>query len=857
MIPDEKGLSESEARELLEKYGANELKGKARKSALALFLSQFNNILLILLILAALVAIVVSDEMLEPIAIFAAVLISATIGFVQEYRAEDAMESLKRIAPMRARVMREGKDVMILAHELVPGDIVTLEAGDRVPADLRILWAVNLRADESALTGESVSAGKSEKGSPSEGALYMGTTITHGRAMARVVYTGMRTEMGKIAQSLTGEEGPTPLQRTLDSLGRQIGIAGIALCVIFFVWGLARAEDPTRMLILAVSLAVAAVPEGLPTTVAITLAIGMQHMARRNAIVRRLPAVETLGSVTVICSDKTGTITKNQMTVRKLFIDGKICEVTGAGYTESGKIACKKTKTLETLVNAAVLCNYSNVSSTGAVTGDPMEAALLVLAGKAGESAADIRTRNPMITEKAFDSERKMMTTIDRVGGGAVAFTKGAPERLLSKCSRVMVEGRISKLTKEEKGRILHVNSELASSSLRVIAFASRELRGVEEEAEVEHDLVFLGLAGMSDPPRDEIKEAVATCRRAGIRPVMITGDNEQTARAIAIEIGLLETGMKVITGEKLDVMSDRELRNVINSVAVYARVSPEHKLRIIDALKAKKEIVAMTGDGVNDAPALKRADIGVAMGTGTDVAKDASEIVLTDDNFATIVKAVEYGRNIFDNIRNFVRFQFSTNIAALSIMFISPFLSLPLPLRPIQILWINVIMDGPPALALGLEPSTKDVMGRPPRNQEMGILSGIGPSILLTGILMTAGTLFILWSEPSGTPDLAKRALTMTFTAFVVFQLFNAFNCRSERRSLLSKPLSNTFLLAAVFASALLQLLIIYNPLLQQVFHTVPLSAGDWVKIIAVASTIIIAEEIRKLLARRNESKR
>ena len=854
-----KGLSSAEAAERFAKYGANELERKSRVTVLELLLEQFNNFIIILLLIAAAISFIVAKQALEATAILVAALLSVFLSTAQEYQGERAMEALIKMTALKARVVRNGEERVLETRELVPGDVVIVDEGDKVPADLEILKSTGLLVDESMLTGESATVEKDSELSGEGKLLYMGTVVARGRATCIVKETGMGTMMGRIVKTLRVKEEKTPLQKKLDWLARRIGLAGIVACIVIFFMGVVI--YPMRwdeMFLIAVTLAVASVPEGLATTVTITLAIGMKQMASRNAIVRKLLAVESLGSVTVICTDKTGTITQNRMTARKVFVDMKEIEVTGEGYDGPGQLLHNKEPlgrpcgTLEKLLKTAALCNGSSITRTGGradAVGDPTEVALLVLAEKAGLDYRKLRSASPSEGDPLFDARKRLMVSVNRTREGRVAFVKGAFESVIERCDKIMTEKGESTLRETEKKRLSKENEALAERGLRVLALACRKLGKRDNVHNAENGLVFLGLIGMIDPPRAEVYEAVKQCMESGIRVVMITGDNPLTARAIAREVGIFRGGDRVLTGTELSAMSDRELGTIADSVSVYARVMPEQKLRIVSALKASGNIVAMTGDGVNDVPSLKMADVGVSMGSGTDVSKESSEVILADDNFATIVSAVKYGRNIYENIRNFVRFQFSTNVAAVAAMFIVPFSRLPLPFTPIDLLWINIIMDGPPALALGLEPPRDDLMKRKPRNPKESIISGLMPGIITTGAVMCIGTIILLMLAERRDPS---ETMTMAFTGFVVFQLFNALNCRSIGDSLFSGFWKNRYLMLALAASAALQLCIVYLPPLQEVFKTTALELEDWALILAVASSVLVVEEVRKFLLRR-----
>ncbi|MDI6798972.1 MAG: calcium-transporting P-type ATPase, PMR1-type [Candidatus Aenigmarchaeota archaeon] len=858
------GLSRTEAEYRLKKYGANEITKKRRINALEILFRQFKSILIIILLIATAIS-GFMGKFTDATIIFVVVVLNTILGFAQEYKAEKAVEAMKRLAVPNARVMRDGKEIVIPASELVPGDLILLEEGDRVPADARLIDVINLTVDESALTGESVPVEKEVKTlgevpiAERKNMVFMGTFVTYGRAKAIITDTGMRTEFGKIAGLVQAtKEERTPLQVKLDKLGWQLGLIVLILTVAVFTIGIVEKRPPYDMFLVSVALAVSAVPEGLPAVVTITLAFGLRRMARRNSIIRRLSAVETLGSTTIIVSDKTGTITKNEMTVKKILVSNKIIDVSGVGYKPEGefykdskKFDPKKDSDLMSLLKIGFLCNNAKLEKEDGwhIIGDPTEGALIVLAEKAGAHAF----KESRIAELPFDSKRKRMSTVYREKNEKIAYVKGAPEEILKLCTRIQENGEERRISEKEKEEILKVGRDFASKGLRVLAFAYKRLpKDLEKftKKNVEESLTFVGLTGMMDPPRKEAKEAIQLCENAGIKVVMITGDHRETATAIAKELNLLKEGSRVLIGYELDKISDDELEDIVEEVSIYARVSPEHKVRIVKALKKKNHVVAMTGDGVNDAPALKLADIGVAMGIrGTDVAKEASDMVLADDNFATIVSAVEEGRTIYDNIRKLVRFLLSANFDEIFVVVLAVLAGLPLPFLPIHILWINLLTDSFPALSLGVEPKEEDVMRRKPRDPKKGILSGILFYILAAGSLACLVTIALFtWELVSGIKMgldmkyVEEKARTMAFTVSVFFELFFIFNCRSERHSAFkTKPFSNKYLLAAVALSVLLQLFVIHVPFVQPYFGTVPLSLIDWLKIILFAGSALV----------------
>jgi len=813
----EDGLSSLEASKRLERYGRNELVEEKKAGPLKLFLTQFMDILIILLILAAVASYLVGDVLDSAVILFV-VVVNATVGFIQEYRAEKAMEKLKGLVSTEAVVIRDGKPARIPSSELTIGDIVVIEEGDNVPADLRLIEAYDLRIDESALTGESIPVQKTCENPEDERDVlaFMDSNVVSGRGKGAVIAVGMDTSIGRIAEMIQEEEGRTPLQEKIASLGKNLGLIAVVVCALVFGLQFLKGIPLVETFMTAVSLAVASVPEGLPAILTLTLALGMQRMARSNAIVRRLLAVETLGSCSVICTDKTGTLTHNQMTVRE-------SEITSE---EMGFLIC-------------ALCNNATISGERAI-GDPTDAAILMFADEHGYRRDELEKKYPRLMEIPLDSTRKRMSTINRFEDGRYLLVKGAPEIVLERCSYIDEEGAVRSLEDEEVKGWLSRLDEMTSKALRVLALAYRRLPDDEDD---ERNLVFVGLIGMMDPPRKEAADAIETCKKAGINVVMITGDHKDTAVAIARELGLMENGM-ALTGRELDEMDDREFMDVVEDVRVYARVFPEQKVRIVEALQGRGHVVAMTGDGVNDAPALKKAAIGVAMGSGTDVAKESSDMVLQDDNFATIVRAVQEGRTIFDNIRRFVKFQLSTNVGAILTIVSASLVNIPVPFNPIQILWINIIMDGPPAQSLGVEPPEADIMLRKPESED--ILPGRNLlRIILAGAVMAAGTLG-LYGYMLSTGAGLSRAMTVAFTVFVMFQIFNVFNCKS------GTGLSNRTLIVAVAASLILQVLVVYLKPLEGIFRTVPLTAMDWVLIVLVASLILIMEAVLRFADQR-----
>src|SRR5881396_2789353 len=905
------GLDSQEAARRLSRFGANELVQTARVNPLRILLSQFVDVLVIVLIIAAIISAALgllqgeNADLYDAVLIIVIVVMNAILGFVQEYRAERSLEALKNLAAPKAHILREGGIVAVPSRELVPGDVAVLTAGDRIPADARLFEVASLRVNEASLTGESLPVSKAVDALPRDSFLgdrknmvFMGTAVDGGRGKAVIVETGMATQLGTIAglvQQETKEE--TPLQKQLDRLGRQIGIAILSAAALIFGIGVLR--DPGHielMFLTAVGLAVAAIPEGLPAIVTISLALGLQRMIRRGALIRKLPAVEALGAASVICSDKTGTLTKGEMNVRILLAGPRSYEVTGEGFDPKGTVKADgplvdlaADAALRKLLECGVLCNDATLKrerDRWVVEGDPTEGALVVAAVRAGLDVGAVRTRWPRVAEVAFTSERKKMSTLHAalppsevqeilaVPEGErhqrlqdlnlVLHVKGAPERILAACSHHVVDGERKPLSDNDRRQHLFRNQELATRALRVIAHATREFSGDVPpltEAALETDLTFLGFAGMMDAPRADAIEAIRRCKKAGIRVVMITGDHKLTAMAIAREMGILEEGEIALTGEELEKLSDEELLRQVERIRVYARVAPEHKMRIVDAWKKAGHIVAMTGDGVNDAPALKRANLGVAMGiTGTDVAKESADMVLTDDNFASVVAAVEEGRGIYENIRKFVAFLLSANAGEVLIMFIATLAIgdprfLPF-FVPVQLLWINLVTDGLPALALGVDPYPTDIMDRPPRNPKEGVLSrDILFLIVIVSAILTVGTLGVFFLELQEGAD-AVRARTVAFTTIVFFELFLVFSMRSPRQTIWQIGLfTNTKLILAVLASMALQVAVIYIPFLHGVFGTEPLTVLDWVETLLISFSAFAFVDVLKVVRRRMRS--
>jgi Ca2+-transporting ATPase len=845
-----RGLSAAAAAERLARFGPNEIAEGARRSPLRMLAAQFTDFMIVVLLGAAAISALIGEPE-DSVVILVIVVLNAIVGFVQEYRAERAMAALKQLAAAAARVVRDGGVADIRAPELVPGDVVLLEAGNVVPADVRLLESAPLRVEEAALTGESVPVDKrtaplADPAAPlgdRRNMAYKGTTVVYGRGRGVVVATGMQTELGRIAALLAGgSEGATPLQKRLAHFGKRITVACLVLCVAIFALGIARGEPFALMLLTAVSLAVAAIPEALPAVITTALALGAYRMVQQRALIRRLPAVETLGSVTRICSDKTGTLTENRMRVERLVIGGQTHAGGAAPRGEAGRL----------LFVAMALSNDAVAGGGPGATGDPTEVALLLAARAAGFEKDALAVDMPRVAEVPFDAERQRMTTVHRADDGVVAFTKGSPERVVERCATMLVGDAVLAIDRES---VLAEAGRMAASGLRVLALASRrwpEVPAAPTAEAVESGLTLLGLAGLMDPPRAEAFEAVALCKSAGIVPVMVTGDHPQTARAIAERLGIVAPGGRVVTGRELGDAPAAALRSEARGIAVFARVNPAQKIAIVEALQAAGECVAMTGDGVNDAPALKRADIGVAMGRiGTDVAREASAMTLLDDNFATIVAAVREGRRIYDNIRKFIRFVLGGNSGEIWTIAAAPLFGLPLPLLPIQILWVNLITDGLPGLALAVEPEEKNIMRRPPRPvSESVFANGLWQHVVWVGLLIGAICIAIqAWAIDRGSPAWQ----TMVFTALAFCQMYHVLAIRSERESTLAiGAFGNLPLTGAVLLTVVLQLALVYVPALNPIFDTQPLSAAELAVSALAPALVFVAVEIEKWLVRR-----
>ena len=865
------GLSSSEVEKRLAENGPNEIQAAKRTSAWKILLEQFKNILILILLIATVISLFLGHGV-ESIAIAVIVLFAVGLGFIQEYRAERAIEALREMAAPTASVFRDGVEVNIPSRDLVPGDVILLHTGDRIPADARLLDAFNLQAEEAALTGESIPVEKHTQKVPGDdlpvgdrkNMVYAGTIITYGRGRALVVATGMLTEFGKIAKLLqTIETGKTPLQQNLDKVGTVLARAAIVVVALIVALGVVRGQPFVDMLIFGIALAVAVVPEALPAVVTISLAIGVQKMVKRNALIRKLPAVETLGSTSVICSDKTGTLTKDEMTILQIYAGGQLFNVTGSGYAPVGEIktsdgtVAMPTDPLTQMLTAAVLaCDTQLVSSgegpvkTWDIKGDPTEGALVVAAAKAGLDKNKLDLSFPRVQEIPFSSETKRMTTLHQTQDGVTAHAKGAPEMILSGCDWILTPKGLEPLDEEKRLQVLSIARGMAEKALRVLAMASKQNVTLEN---AQTGMTFLGLAGMIDPPRPEVKDAITVCEQAGIRTVMITGDHPVTAQAVASELGLLAGGGRVVTGAELEEMTDDQLFREVGDISVYARVSPAHKLRVVAAWQAHENIVAMTGDGVNDAPALKKADIGIAMGiTGTDVTKEAAAMTLTDDNFASIVAAVEEGRGVFGNIKKYLMFLLSSNIGEIGLMAGSVLLGLPLPLTAVQILFVNLATDGLPALALSVDPPDIDLMKRKPRNPRTGIFTRPVVTLMsLGGIWSTIVNLGLFyWAINSGRST--SEAMTMVFVSLILIQFFKAYNYRSDRNSVFYKPFANKYLNYAILVDLIMLLLVIYVPFLHEAFDTYYLPLEDWLIALGLALTILPVLEIAKWMLRR-----
>lgn len=859
------GLANQEAASRLAQFGANELQAFRAVSPWAVFANQFKNVLIVILLVGATLSLFLG-HVVEATTIAVIVFLAALLGFAQEFRAERAIEALRRRAAPTATVIRQGEEKTVAARDLVPGDIIILRVGDKVPADGRLLEAVNLKIDEAILTGESAPVEKQSAVflqaqlplAERTNMAFAGTAVTYGRGKAVVVATAMNTEFGKIAQLLQAvETGRTPLQENLDHVGRVLARAALAVVAMIVLLGLWRGEPLVQMLIFGIALAVAVVPEALPAVVTASLALGVQRMAKRNALVRHLPAVETLGSTSVICSDKTGTLTKNEMTACKLFVSGEMFEVSGVGFEPQGKFfrggaAIEPHAPLLELARAGLLVNDATLvqrEGRWEIKGDPTEGALVVLAAKAGLDRGALDAEFPRVGEIPFTSETKRMSTLHSINGNLVAYAKGAPEVIVESCAKQLTEAGEVGLTDDDKKAILAAGRRLAGEALRVLAFAFKPNATLEN---AERQMTFLGLVGMIDPPRPEAKAAIAQCQQAGIRPVMITGDHPLTAEAVARQLGILGDG-RVVIGADLDAMSAAELEREAEHIAVYARVSPVHKLAVVTALQRRGQVVAMTGDGINDAPALRKADIGIAMGiTGTDVTREAAVMTLTDDNFASIVAAVEEGRAIFSNIKKFLMYLLSANIGEVLIITTAALMGLPPPLSAVQILYVNLATDGLPALALALDPPEADLMRRSPRRSRKSIFTQPVICLMLAGGIWSAIVnlgLFV-WLLHTGRP--LSEAMAMMFVLLVLIEFSKAYHFRSDHLSSFNKPLANRWLNLAVLWEVGLLTGVIYLNFLQRAFGTFSMSVQDWLLILTLALSLTPVLEFTKWLGRR-----
>lgn len=866
----EVGITTKEAKKRLNQVGPNKLDEGKKTPAILVFLAQFKDFMVLVLLAATLISGLIG-EVIDAITIMCIVLLNGILGYVQERKAEKSLDALKELSAPQMTVKRDGEWVKIPSAEVVPGDVVRIESGDRIGADIRLLHTNELRVDEASLTGESVPVHKKSQSLSSEeleigdqeNMLFMGTMITQGNGQGIVVGTGMKTEMGKIAHLLqTTETLVTPLQLRLEQLGKMLIAVALLLTALVVVIGLLQGHELNTMFLSGVSLAVAAIPEGLPAIVTVALALGVQRMIKRKGIVRKLPAVETLGCASVICSDKTGTLTQNKMTVTKLWSGGRYWDVTGTGYEPSGEflengksVLPEQNRELAQLLSFGLLASHAEIverkeekrfkkSQTDYVLdGDPTEGALVVAAKKAGYSREGLTKQYQVIHEFPFDSTRKMMSVIVRDRSGKrILITKGAPDVISSRTSLILKRDRSERMSAKGKQELEEAVATMAGEALRTIAIAFRVLdphEMIQTADQTEKELTFIGIQAMIDPPRPEVKDSIAECREAGIRTVMITGDHKITASAIARQLNILPNGGLVVDGQALSKMTDEELVEQIDRIFVFARVSPQHKLRIVQALQANGHIVAMTGDGVNDAPAIKAANIGIAMGiTGTDVAKEASSLILSDDNFATIKEAIKEGRNIYENIRKFIRYMMASNVGEILVMLFAMILGLPLPLAAIQILWVNLVTDGLPAMALGMDQAEGDVMKRKPRSPNEGVFArGLTWKIVSRGFMIGLVTLAAFWFVYQEHDADLTRAQTVAFLTLVMAQLIHVFDCRSEYSVYHRNPFENKYLVVAVLISTLLMLAVIYIPSLQPVFHTVPISLREWMLVLGLAA--------------------
>lgn len=862
------GLTTNKVDERIKKYGYNKLSGKKKKSTLQLFLAQLNDILIYILIVAAVLSVVVGKEFSDAIIITIVILINATVGVIQESKAEKALDALKAMSTPKALVKRNGETIEIPSEEVVPGDIIVLDAGRYIPCDLRLIESANLKIEESALTGESVPVEKDSNLILTEDNIslgdkknmaFMSTLVTYGRGTGVAVATGMNTEIGKIANMLDSSENElTPLQKKLEQLGKILGIAAIAICIIMFFTGLLQGRSITSMFMISISLAVAAIPEGLAAIVTIVLAMGVQRMIEKNAIIRKLPSVETLGSVNIICSDKTGTLTQNKMTVMKFYVDNDLTDAENLNLSEEGPLL---------LLKNLILCNDAT-STPDSKTGDPTEIALLDIGLKYNLSKENLSKDHVRTGEVPFDSDRKLMTTINTYNDKFMVFTKGAADNLLNICNKILIKGNLYDLTENYKAQIMDASTKMSNDALRVLGCAYKVCDSTDSALEnAESSLTFIGLVGMIDPPRLEVKDSIETCKKSGIKTIMITGDHKNTAYAIAKELSIADNIHEVINGSELDSLTDDMLKEKCKKLKVFARVSPEHKVRIVKAFKSLDNIVSMTGDGVNDAPSLKSADIGVAMGiTGTDVAKGASDMVLTDDNFSTIVTAIEEGRNIYNNIKKAVLFLISCNLGEIVTLFLGILLGFAAPLNATHILWVNLITDSFPALALGIDPGDKDIMKNPPRNPKDSLFKDSVFTLCFNGVLIGLLTLIgfgygvFAYGGAGSTlkniadnPQVLIHAQTIAFVVLSGTQLVHGLNMRSQNKSIFSIGIfSNIYLIGAIIIGIALQVAVIYIPVFATLFNVTPLNLKDWIVVLALSLLPLILNEIIKIFRRK-----
>lgn len=864
----EEGLSEEEASKRIEKYGKNEIESEMKTSWWKHLLEQFLSLLILILLLAA-IASAVAGQLVEAIAIIVIVILAGVLGFIQEYQADKAIETLQKMAAPSATVKRNGERKHIASPNLVPGDVIILSTGDKIPADARLVSSQNLKINESALTGESHAVEKTDQKledkdltiGDRKNLVYKGTSVTYGRGEAVVAATGMQTEFGQIATMIQStEQRRTPLQTNIDQLGEKLGVLSIILAVLISLLGIYRGNEIIEMFVWGVALAVAVIPEALPAVVTISIALGVRRMVKRKALIRKLPAVETLGATNIICSDKTGTLTQDQMTARKIYVNNKVYDIEGSGYNPGGEIKLdgqKVTQNSESdltyLLSAGTLCSDTSLNQANGkwdIVGDPTEGAIVVAAKKLNIDAEELKNKIPRINEIPFSSETKKMTTLHNTDNGKIAYTKGAMEVLLNSSKYIWMNGEVKELTEEIRKDLMDTAEDMSKDALRILGVAYKKINGKDLDDSAQEEMTFIGFVGMIDPPRPEAKKAIETCEHASIRPVMITGDHVTTAAAVAKELGIAKVG-KSVRGQDIEKMSDEELDKVTDETEVYARISPGHKLRIVSSLMKKEHIVAMTGDGVNDAPALKKADIGVAMGIkGTDVSREASDMILTDDNFASIVSAVEEGRSIFQNIRKYLAYLLSGNLGTVFALTIALLATLPMPLMAVQILFINFLMDGLIAIAIGVEPVEGGIMDRKPRKVKEGILNKKTASfIFLVGVwigIICLG-LFIYVLDQGASQE---EATTIFFATLILSRLFNGLNCRSFELSIFKmKFFGNKPLIAGIVISLIMSLLVIYVPVLQAPFHTENISSLQWVLMFSVSAFTLIGVEIWKWL--------